>query len=271
MLRESLAGYGVDTSERRDSAWRAFGRGGHHCGRRGRERDHRGAGGERRGGPRDLVRLAAALDGAWFLLLQLEVPLDAVVAAAEPGASPRCDGDPGSRSAQPLPETLYAAVDILTPNESEAAVLVGFPLDDPDAIADGRAKQSSLTRWCGARLVKLGVKASSGAMAGQSVHFPVLVAAGHSVGVGDAFNVGLAAGSERWRRHGRGRHPAGDAGRRALLVMESGWELFDAGRVWWVESILSLSRLEAPPPGCPTPAPVDVGSSTGGLVLMMIV
>ena len=36
-------------------------------------------------GREDLVRLEAALDGARILLLQLEVPLDAVVAAAEMG------------------------------------------------------------------------------------------------------------------------------------------------------------------------------------------
>ena len=36
-------------------------------------------------GREDLIRLEAALDGARILLLQLEVPLDAVVAAAEMG------------------------------------------------------------------------------------------------------------------------------------------------------------------------------------------
>ena len=49
---------------------------------------------------------------------------------------------------------LYAAVDILTPNESEAAALVGFPLDDPDAIT--RASQTLLNRGARSVIVKLG-------------------------------------------------------------------------------------------------------------------
>ena len=94
-------------------------------------------------GREDLVRLEAALDGARVLLLQLEVPLDAVVAAAEMGRRRGVTVILDPAPAQPLPEALYAAVDILTPNESEAAALVGFPLDDPDAIA--RASQTLLS------------------------------------------------------------------------------------------------------------------------------
>ena len=193
MLRESLAGYGVDTSG---------------------VAVHPGApsgvavitvddaaeneiivvpGANGVVGREDLLRLEAALDGARVLLLQLEVPLDAVVAAAEMarrrGVTVILDPAP----AQPLPETLCAAVDILTPNESEAAALVGFPLDDPEAIA--RASRTLLS--CGARsvVVKLGGKGVFWGNGLESAHFPAFpVAAVDSVGAGDAFNGGLAVG-----------------------------------------------------------------------------
>ena len=144
-------------------------------------------------GREDLVRLAAALDGARVLLLQLEVPLDAVVAAAEMGRRRGVTVILDPAPAQPLPEALYAAVDILTPNESEAAALVGFPLDDPDAIA--RASQTLLTRGARSVIVKLGSKGVFWSNGPESAHFPAFpVEAVDSVGAGDAFNGGLAVG-----------------------------------------------------------------------------
>ena len=141
MLRESLAGYGVDTSgvavhpawlrAWRSSPWTTRPR-----------TDHRGAGGERRCGPRGSGPAPAALDGTRVLLLQLEVPLDAVVAAAELGRRHGVTVILDPAPAQPLPETLYATVDILTPNESEAAALVGFPWMIPTR-SHGRAKRCS--------------------------------------------------------------------------------------------------------------------------------
>ena len=144
-------------------------------------------------GREDLVRLEAALDGARVLLLQLEVPLDAVVAAAEMGRRRGVTVILDPAPAQPLPEALYAAVDILTPNESEAAALVGFPLDDPDAIA--RASQTLLSRGARSVIVKLGGKGVFWSNGTESAHFPTFpVAAVDSVGAGDAFNGGLAVG-----------------------------------------------------------------------------
>ena len=144
-------------------------------------------------GREDLGRLEAALDGARVLLLQLEVPLDAVVAAAEMGRRRGVTVILDPAPAQPLPEALYAAVDILTPNESEAAALVGFPLDDPDAIA--RASQMLLSRGARSVIVKLGGKGVFWSNGPESAHFPAFpVAAVDSVGAGDAFNGGLAVG-----------------------------------------------------------------------------
>jgi ribokinase len=92
-------------------------------------------------GPNMIARLDAALPGAGVLLLQLEIPLDAVLAAA-PGA--RGHGattilDPAP--ACPLPPELYAVTDILTPNETEAALLVGFPVRSTDDARRAAALQ----------------------------------------------------------------------------------------------------------------------------------
>jgi ribokinase len=144
-------------------------------------------------GREDLDRLEAALDGARVLLLQLETPLDVVVAAAEMGRRRGVTVILDPAPARPLPGALYAAVEILTPNESEAAALVGFPLDDPDAIA--RASQTLLSRGVRSVIVKLGGKGVFWSNGLESAHFPAFrVAAVDSVGAGDAFNGGLAVG-----------------------------------------------------------------------------
>lgn len=66
------------------------------------------------------------LDGAEYALLQLEIPMDTVIAAAEAahqrGAKVILDPAPAPGS---LPADLLKYVDILTPNETEAAQLIG--------------------------------------------------------------------------------------------------------------------------------------------------
>src|SRR5258708_22190776 len=71
----------------------------------------------------DVEAMRKSLRGAAIALFQLETPLDTVEAALklarEEGATTVLDPAP----AQPLPASLLAAVDILTPNESEALLL----------------------------------------------------------------------------------------------------------------------------------------------------
>jgi ribokinase len=88
----------------------------------------------------DIPRLERALDGARALLLQLEVPIETVVAAARAahtrGVTVILDPAP----ALPLPDELYALADIITPNEHEATTLTGIAVhDDQGAIAAARA------------------------------------------------------------------------------------------------------------------------------------
>src|SRR6202790_2839507 len=94
--------------------------------------------------------------GARLVLFQLESPLDTVAAALaiarEEGARTILDPAP----AQPLQADLLSNVDILTPNESEAAILLGRPLERV-AASDAPALARSLRgRGPSAVVVKLG-------------------------------------------------------------------------------------------------------------------
>ncbi len=78
----------------------------------------------------DLERLKTTLPGADSLLLQLEIPLRSVTAAGRLARScaVRVILDPAPFS--PLPDDLYSLIDIITPNETECAALVGFAVTD---------------------------------------------------------------------------------------------------------------------------------------------
>jgi len=81
----------------------------------------------------DVESMRQVFRGAQLALFQLETPLDTVSAALalarEEGLRTMLDPAP----AQPLPADLLARVDILTPNESEAMMLLGRPATRLDA------------------------------------------------------------------------------------------------------------------------------------------
>ncbi len=141
----------------------------------------------------DVQRLQQNLPGAKALLLQLEVPLEAVTAAAQlarrHGVTVILDPAP----ARPLPADLYASVDIVTPNEVEAAQLVGFVVKTPED-AD-RAAAALLERGVNTAIIKMGAQGVFYAQTGGEKGFvsAFKVEAIDTVAAGDAFNGGLAA------------------------------------------------------------------------------
>jgi ribokinase len=144
-------------------------------------------------GQADIERLAQYLEGARLLMLQLEVPLEATVAAArlaqQRGVSVIFDPAP----ARDLPAELYSLVDIITPNEVEASQLVGFPVKTQE---DGqRAAETLLQRGVNTAIVKMGaLGAVYATRQPQSSGFiPAFkVEAVDTVAAGDAFNGSLA-------------------------------------------------------------------------------
>jgi len=139
----------------------------------------------------DIPRLEAVLDGARILLVQLEVPIETVVAAARAahtrGVTVILDPAP----ALPLPDELYALADIITPNEHEATTLTGIAVhDDQGAIAAARAL---IARGARRVAIKLGARGALTADAeGEQFWSPFTVTPVDTVAAGDAFNGGLA-------------------------------------------------------------------------------
>ncbi|MDX2096371.1 MAG: ribokinase [Leptolyngbyaceae cyanobacterium bins.59] len=142
----------------------------------------------------DVEQVKIRLAGASALLLQLEVPLPAVLAAAQAARSAGIPVilDPAPAQAD-LPQELYACVDILTPNEVEAAQLVGFPIEGPQAWT--QAAMMLRDRGVATVLIKLGAQGVFCATAGENFFIPAFpVHAVDTVAAGDIFNGGLAAG-----------------------------------------------------------------------------
>lgn len=87
--------------------------------------------------PAYLESIDTLIDACDLFLLQLEIPLSTVVAACD---RLRASGktiilDPAP--AAPLPDSLLASIDLLTPNEHELAALSGVGEGGEEAIAEG--------------------------------------------------------------------------------------------------------------------------------------
>ncbi|MGF1937082.1 MAG: ribokinase [Nostoc sp. ChiQUE02] len=141
----------------------------------------------------DVERLSHFLAEATALLLQLEIPLTAVVAAAQVArrANIKVILDPAPAQSN-LPDELYPLVEIITPNEVEAAQLVGFRVDGEEQAA--KAAAVLLQRGVKCAIVKLGTKGVFCATAEERFFVPAFsVHAVDTVAAGDAFNGALAA------------------------------------------------------------------------------
>jgi ribokinase len=150
--------------------------------------------------------------GARYVLFQLESPLATVAAALklahEEGARTILDPAP----AQPLSPEMLADVDILTPNETEAALLLGLPLTRV-SVSDAPALARSLReRGPKAVVLKLGdrgcfycdgetellseacaVVARDTTAAGDTFNAALAVALGEDRGIADALRFANAA------------------------------------------------------------------------------
>jgi ribokinase len=144
-------------------------------------------------GEADVDRVQAVLPQAQVLLLQLEIPLSAVVSAAQAakqaGVTVILDPAPAQSD---LPADLYPLIDIITPNQVETSQLVDFPVHDLDTahqaaiVLQKRGVQTVITK-----LGKLGALCVTASETFQIPVFPVQAV--DTVAAGDAFNGGLAA------------------------------------------------------------------------------
>ena len=143
-------------------------------------------------GPDRFASLAAGVVPCRLLLLQLEIPIDTVMAAAragrEAGAIVILDPAP----ARELPDALLRLADYLTPNETELAALTGGGEIHQAADIRGRAAQL-LARGAARVLVKWGARGAA-LIGPDSEHWwPAhQVEVVDTTAAGDAFNGALA-------------------------------------------------------------------------------
>jgi len=141
----------------------------------------------------DVERGRTALARADVLLLQLEVPLPASLAAA---AIARTHGgtvilDPAPAPEHGLTAEVFRAVDIITPNESEAGLMLGWQPSSPEEGL--QAARQLRSRGVATAVVKLGAKGLAVASEGLETAIPAFaVTAIDTVAAGDSFNGGLA-------------------------------------------------------------------------------
>ena len=125
-----------------------------------------------------------------ILLMQFEIPLTAVQAAAERAKEHCVIVDPAPARSD-LPPEFYGLVDILTPNQTEASQLTGLKVNSvPTAM---EAAQVLRQRGTSTVIVKLGRQGAVVASKSEVFHVPAFqVDAVDTVAAGDAFNGGLA-------------------------------------------------------------------------------
>jgi len=142
----------------------------------------------------ELESAREVIESSDILLVQLEANVDAIENAIDmarsAGATIVLNPAPARDD---LSDDLLAKIDVITPNETEAATLTGLDVDHVQTV-DGakQAARALLERGVGAAIVTLGDKGAVLVSKDvETVIDPVVVDAIDTTGAGDAFNGGL--------------------------------------------------------------------------------
>ncbi len=127
-----------------------------------------------------------------YLLLQLESPLQTVEAAARQGRLCGMSVILDPTPAMPLSSSLLSNIDVLTPNESEALILLGGRGDNVSQAEAPEVCTKLLGLGPSCVMLKMGERGAWLADRRQSRHFPTLkVEALDTTAAGDTFNGAL--------------------------------------------------------------------------------
>jgi len=169
--------------------------------------------------PGDVEKAAPAIAEGDTLLVQLENPVDTIVRAAQLAHARRVRVILNPAPAQPLPDGLLSLVDVLVPNQHEAALLSGLPVSQPDQAA--AAARVLLERGARTVVITLAEQGALYASEGETGHVPAFkITPVDTTAAGDAFIAGLAVSLSEG-------HPLAEAVRRgnaagALAAMRPG-------------------------------------------------
>lgn len=147
----------------------------------------------------DAIRQAAsAFVPGDILIVQLEIPRDAVVAALELARARGLTTVLNPAPAADLPSEILRRADWITPNEFEAATLTGVPVVDLDSAR--RAARILLERGAEHVVITLGERGALYASGGEVRDVPAFsVQTVDTTAAGDAFTAGLAVALGRGR------------------------------------------------------------------------
>jgi ribokinase len=148
-------------------------------------------GANRRLSPADIAAAQPAFTDARVVLLQLETPVETVLAAARMGQAAGATVILNPAPAQALPEEIFSCVDILTPNETEAMLLTGERTPEASAAQLLRRGMRTVILTLGAAGVLVAQENRLEHIAGFQV------TAVDTTAAGDAFNGGLGAALAR--------------------------------------------------------------------------
>ena len=133
----------------------------------------------------------AAFASTAVVLTQLEIPVEAASAALQQGRVQGAATILNPAPVRPLPDSVLETVDILTPNETEAKVLVGTAV--PASAGPELIARELLRRGVKQVVMTLGEKGALIVTETSSTHVPAhSMPCVDSTGAGDAFNAGLA-------------------------------------------------------------------------------
>jgi len=139
--------------------------------------------------PKDIAPYRKDIEGAAALLMQLETPVETVVAAAKWAHAAGVPVILNPAPATKLPKELYKCLDWITPNETEAEILTGVKVTDAKSAA--KAVEAFRKRGVGHVVITMGVKGAYCGDCGKI--FPAKkVKAVDCVAAGDTFNGAFA-------------------------------------------------------------------------------
>jgi ribokinase len=140
---------------------------------------------------KDVLDHRAAFADAAIVLLQLEIPLETVIQAATLAREHSAMVMLNPAPACSLPESLFRMIDFITPNETEAELLTGIHVSDPESAE--RAARVLLGRGVKNVVVTMGASGCLLVTPREKCLFPAhRVQAVDTTAAGDAFNGSLA-------------------------------------------------------------------------------